>query len=241
MLKKVVLDYMDSLRWSRIKNAHNFSTAWFYIYMLTIFPMLLSINETLTKLGAYYLGIVPLLFGTLSVSVVHLRLPKQMFLCPLTQSERKQYVWQLFGIRLFVPLLFGIVSSVLIAGLKMERTEQMILYVFGFFSFLFCTSITSWPGSVWNRMENGAKRLKNPKFKGLRVISAIGMIMGMVLVFGVFFEDIGGYSIGVRIFIGIYCFVLLIFDLLMIRYIDPVLESGINYEDTYEIMQTAGK
>lgn len=244
MLKKVIADYADGFRWSRVKEMYNFSTAWIYIYMLTLFPILINIDEAVEKIVWYYLGVLPVLLGLFSMTSIPLCLPKQMFLCPLTIRERKRYIAELFMVRFLVPTLTGAVSGLVLLCMGFGTLRQVGFYLLGLFSYMFCGSITTWPGSVWNQADNGMKRIKNPAYKGLRVISGIGMVSGIIGVFlqlDIWNSGTRGYSTAGWIAILIFSAIQIIFDLLMLRYIDPLLEMGISYEDTYVALKKAGK
>ena len=241
MLKKVLYDYADSFRWGNIKKKNNFTNSWIFIYMLTFFPIIMRMNDTIENLVCYYLGILPCLLGFFSITLIPICMPKQMFLCPMTEEERKKYIKMLFGVRIGVPFLAGIIGAAIILLLEYIQSGFVVLYLVGLFSYLFCGSITTWPGSVWKGMNDKGKYVKNPKFKGLRVISSLGML------FGIFYQLImimlpdSSYSGASWFYIPIFSLPPIIFDLLMIRYIKPMVEVGISFENTYEVLMQTEK
>lgn len=111
MLKKVWLDYLEGFRWIKIRAFYNFSRAWIFIYMLTMLPFIVQNNHEEIVLGEYYLVVIPVLLGFHTMAVIPLRLPKQMYLCPMGMKERQQYLKQMFWVRLMMPLLLGFVLS----------------------------------------------------------------------------------------------------------------------------------
>ena len=91
MLRKVLKDYRDGFRWSRFKETYHFSMLWLYVYLLSLFPVIMDLNEKTDMLARYYAMVLPLLFGMYSLSAIPIRLPKQMFLCPMNEAEREKY------------------------------------------------------------------------------------------------------------------------------------------------------
>ena len=209
--------------------------------MFCFFPIILDLNDNAEKMGGYYLVMIPLLFAMYSVAAVPIRLPKQMFLCPLTREERKKYVSMLFWVRLIGTMIPGIFAYSVATGLGWIKKEFLPIQVFGLFTTLFCVSITSWPGSTWERDDKKKTRLKNPELKGLYPISVTGVIMAAILQvldpFGLF-EDavIEIFNTRSVIFLGIYCGILLLIVVSLIRYIKPVLDMTIQYEYSYDVV-----
>ena len=89
MLRKVLEDYRDGFRWSRFKETYHVSMLWLYVYLLCFFPVIIDLNEKTELLARYYAMALPLLFGIYSLSAIPIRLPKQMFLCPMNEAERE--------------------------------------------------------------------------------------------------------------------------------------------------------
>ena len=110
MLRKVLEDYRDGFRWSRFKETYHYSMLWIYLYFFCFFPIMLDLNEKTELMGRYYMMALPLLFGIYSLSAIPIRLPKQMFLCPMNEAEREKYAKTLFIVRLLGPVLFGVVT-----------------------------------------------------------------------------------------------------------------------------------
>ena len=96
MLRKVWLDYLEGFRWSKIRAFYNFNRAWVFIYMLTMLPFIVQNNHEEIILVEYYLTVIPILLGFHTMAIVPLRLPKQMYLCPMGMEERQQYLKQMF-------------------------------------------------------------------------------------------------------------------------------------------------
>ena len=241
MLRKVLMDYREGFRWRRFKETYHYSMLWWYLYMFCFFPIILDLNDKAEKMGGYYLTIIPILLGLYAMAAIPICLPKQMFLCPLTYAERRKYVSMLFWVRYFGTVIPGTISYLIAVALGWIPMAFLPVQLLGLCATIFSASITSWPGSTWERDESKKKRLKNPAFKGLYPISIIAMILSAFLQF---FQPFGFFETatkGTWIFLGIYSAIVLVFTLLLIRYIKPVLDMTIDYENSYDMANKAPK
>lgn len=236
MLRKVLKDCRDGFRWSRFKEICNFSMLWSYVYLLTFFPIIMHLNEKTERLGRYFIMMFPMLLGMYSLLAIPIRLPKQMFLCPLTEKERKQYVKTLFMVRFAVPVLVSVLTYSVSLIFGWLDADLLWIQFAGLFSFLLCGSITNRPGSTWERTDTGKNRLKNPKFRGLSGISGTGLISAVFLQM---INALGWYSGEADIFLKISIIVLgmvtIVCDVLVLRYLEPVIDMNIDYENSYNV------
>ena len=241
MIKMVLRDYREGFRWSRLQKTYQFNMIWLYVYFLTIFPILMRLNEKSGRMVRYYTFAMPLLFGLYTMSAIPIRLPKQMFLCPLSEGERESYVKTLFMVRLIIPIVLGV--TVYGLAVIFGAAEPALLWVqfFGMASVMLNSSITNWPGSTWERDEKKKSRLKNPKLKGLYGISLTGLLAAM------FFAMIPmiGWDGEIDLFFGIIMILLgitaIICDALVLRYFKPMIEMTIDYETSYDGMNREQK
>lgn len=241
MLRKVLKDYREGFRWSRFKETYHYTMLWWYMYMFCFFPIILDLNEKVEKLGGYYLVIIPLLFGMYSVAAIPIRLPKQMFLCPLTMEERKKYVSLLFWVRYIGTVLPGIIAYGIAVLLGWIPVEFLPVQILGLLAAVFCASITSWPGSTWERDEKKKNKFKTPELKGLYPISVIGLLMAIFLQCFEPFELFETVTKGTWIFLGIYSTIVLVLVALLSRYIKPVLKMTTVYEYSYDVAKKEPK
>lgn len=241
MLRKVLKDYRDGFSWSRFKETYHFSMLWMYIYLLTIFPIILDLNEKTEYMVRYYLVAVPLLFGIYGLSAIPLRLPKQMFLCPLSEVEREKYVKMMFTVRLMVPVLVGGIFFIATAVVGLVPAELLVLEFFGMASMMLCGSLTTWPGSTWERTDADKKRLKVPEYKGLYGISCTGMIAGICISMVITVGWDGKPDMLFEILIGILAVAALVCDILVLRYFEPVMKNCIDYETSYGVKTQEAK
>lgn len=236
MLKMVLKDYREEFCISRMKKMGQFGYYWIFIYMLTIFPVLLNLQEKTDRMIRYYAFTIPLLFGIFSLGIIPIRLPKQMFLCPLSQKEREKYLHTLFGVRLIIPVILGALSYGMLVVIGMSNGILFWLQLFGMFSLMLLASITSWPGSTWERTNGNKVRLKNPKFRGLYGISLTGVCgAAFFLMIPIIGWDgiIDGFFVVIMIILGI---TILVCDVLVTRYYKTMIKENIQYESSYEII-----
>lgn len=237
MLRKVWLDYLEGFRWSKIRAFYNFSRAWIFIYMMTMLPFIVQNNHEEIVLVEYYLIVIPLLLGFHSMAIIPLRLPKQMYLCPMGMKERQQYLKQMFWVRLVVPVFLGIVLSTI--GMAVGRFDWIYIgkQIFGLVSFLITGSITYFPGSVMDRDNDKEKEhFTDKRLKGLKTIGMIGQVTGLIYAVLLIFQ-VGETDMWIRYLSDILVLPIIISDLWTLCYLPTVLELNVDYENAYEVLK----
>ena len=237
MLRKVWLDYLEGFGWSKIRAFYNFNRAWVFIYMLTMLPFIVQNNHEEIILVEYYLTVIPLLLGFHTMAIVPLRLPKQMYLCPMGMEERQQYLKQMFWVRLVMPILLGMVLSTI--GVLAGRFEWLYVgkLLFGLLSFMIAGSITYFPGSVMDRDNDKEKEhFTDKRLKGLKTIGMIGQVTGLIYAVLLIFQ-VGDTDMWIRYLNDILVFPIIISDLWTLRYLSTVLELNVDYENAYEVLK----
>jgi len=237
MLRKVWLDYLEGFRWSKIRAFYNFNRAWIFIYMLTMLPFIVQNNHEEIILVEYYLTVIPLLLGMHTMAIIPLRLPKQMYLCPMGMEERQQYLKQMFWVRLVVPVLFGMVLSAI--GMAVGRFDLIYAgkQMFGLLSIMISGSITYFPGSVMDRDNDKEKEhFTDKRLKGLKTIGLIGQVTSLIYVVLLIFQ-VTPLDTWLRILSDILAFFIVIADVWTLRYLPTVLELNVDYENAYEVLK----
>ena len=237
MLRKVWLDYLDGFRWSKIRAFYNFNRAWVFIYMLTMLPFIVQNNHEEIILVEYYLTVIPILLGFHTMAIIPLRLPKQMYLCPMGMEERQQYLKQMFWVRLVMPILLGMVLSTI--GVVAGRFEWLYVgkLLFGLLSFMIAGSITYFPGSVMDRDNDKEKEhFTDNRLKGLKTIGMIGQVTGLIYAVLLIFQ-VGDTDMWIRYLSDILVLPIIISDLWTLRYLSTVLELNVDYENAYEVLK----
>lgn len=237
MLRKVWLDYLEGFRWSKIRAFYNFSRAWIFIYMMTMLPFIVQNNHEEIVLVEYYLIVIPLLLGFHSMAIIPLRLPKQMYLCPMGMKERQQYLKQMFWVRLVVPVFLGIVLSTI--GMAVGRFDWIYIgkQIFGLVSFMITGSITYFPGSVMDRDNDKEKEhFTDKRLKGLKTIGMIGQVTGLIYAVLLIFQ-VGETDMWIRYLSDILVLPIIISDLWTLCYLPTVLELNVDYENAYGVLK----
>lgn len=237
MLRKVWLDYLEGFRWSKIRAFYNFNRAWVFIYMLTMLPFIVQNNHEEIILVEYYLTVIPILLGFHTMAIIPLRLPKQMYLCPMGMEERQQYLKQMFWVRLVMPILLGMVLSTI--GVLAGRFEWLYVgkLLFGLLSFMIAGSITYFPGSVMDRDNDKEKEhFTDKRLKGLKTIGMIGQVTGLIYAVLLIFQ-VGDTDMWIRYLSDILVLPIIISDLWTLRYLSTVLELNVDYENAYEVLK----
>ena len=235
MLRKVLKDYRDGFRWSRFKETYHYNMLWMYLYFLAFFPVIIDLNEKTELLARYYAMALPFLFGVYSLSAIPIRLPKQMFLCPMNEAEREKYAKTLFVVRLLGPVLFGAVTYSVAAVAGWLDTRLLWFEYFGLVSMMICGSITSWPGSTWERNDTKLKRLMIPELKGLYAPTMAGLIDAICCQLLVTVAWDGEPDMMFNILIAISGLILIVCDIYVLRYFKPVIKNCITYEMSYDM------
>ncbi|MBQ9119010.1 MAG: hypothetical protein IJY09_03000 [Lachnospiraceae bacterium] len=241
MFQKAWHDYWDSFRWRNIKKIYNnFTAVWAFIYFATI-PAITRADKNMIDLGTFYIWLIALYFGILSASVVRIRLPKQMFLCPMSATERKSYLKNELFLKLTVPVVVAVLVTVVnILRGKMPFVCLMVA-LFSCVCMTICLSITTWPGSIWynNQMTENLqiKRVNDPRFKGLMVWSLTGFGIGLLMQMSImmFMERSDMESKLFWIFTGIGCVLQLLLAIRVLCYTPTIIEVATDYEKTFDV------
>lgn len=139
MWKWVVRDYFAAFRWEKLKETSK-GWGWMVIYLLLFYPTWLDVYDSERRTLCYYVISVPILLTIISGSLHPIRLPKIMYLCPLTKEERKDYIrYSTIFCVLMNVLLGGIAVMILleakIVGLKIAG---VLLWNMGTITLVFC-------------------------------------------------------------------------------------------------------
>ena len=116
MNRLVWQDYWNALRWKNAwKRMGELSGVIVVIVqMLTIWPLNILDLEGESR-WHYFIFVFPLVFALVSSMGVEIKFPKQMYLTPLTQVERREYMEKLLGLKLVIPnLVMGVVIAVML-------------------------------------------------------------------------------------------------------------------------------
>lgn len=122
MNRLVWQDYWKSFKWKTLWNRMGELSGIIVVMtqMLTIWPLNILDLEGESRVH-YYILAFSLIFALFSSMCVEIKLPKQMYLTPLTQVERREYMEKLLGLKLVIPnLVMDVVIVVMLILKKMN-------------------------------------------------------------------------------------------------------------------------
>lgn len=114
MNSRAVKDYFRSFR---LKELFSAESALLYIYLL-VGPIYFLEPHGKDAVGmamaVYYCGMIPMVLGMTGMRLNPIGLPKLLFLCPMSLSQREEYVRTKFWTRFWVPALLFVVVRIVV-------------------------------------------------------------------------------------------------------------------------------
>lgn len=241
MLRKVWSDYLERIRPKMNKEHFVFAKVWVYVYMLVLLPCMIAGNGKGIGLGQYYFMVIPMLFGMYSMNVVPIQLPKQMFLCPMAEWERKSYARQLYWLRFLVTVVLGLVfhGAGMVFGIM--NWKEALIQQLGLTSMMLCISISTFPGSRWDGGEEKDRYyMYTSRMKGLGVASVLGLLISLfykvILVYNVKWQ--WQTSVLFRIYSIASVAGMVITSIWVLFYLKPFFELITDYEYSYDVWKS---
>lgn len=236
MLKRVLVDYIRSFRWKKFVRMNRETSSFFLwysiVYLLIVFPLLNEeIGDSMYSRVGYYLWAVTFLIGMLGLELFPLRLPKIMFLCPMNQRERKQYISNVFWVRIFVPIfLEGMVCIVLVVC-QIFNTIYVTLHLFASIAMLIFISLLLMNGKplMCKKIEDNVKMVGG--------ILGFGVSIAIIVLLGMMTEELMGEISSIHYGLAIGIIVLACIDLLLLRKLSERIEEIVAYEESYAIVK----
>jgi len=100
---------------------------------------------------------------------------------------------------------------------------------------MICGSITTWPGSMWMRSDTKLKRLVNPELKGLYGVSMTGLMAAVCCQVLLTVAWDGKPDMVFNVLVVIIAVIMIVCDVLVLRYFKPVIKNCITYEMSYDM------
>lgn len=142
-MKIVIRDYISGFRISRIRERYGsqfFGAMYFGIYLLAIAPISLGNAEVETYVNYYILACVTM-FSIYSVWTHPVGMSKLMYLCPMSEMERWDYLMKSYLLKIGVPLLTALVTSgALCAAGRINWAYAMLVFA-GNAGVILCNSL----------------------------------------------------------------------------------------------------
>lgn len=240
MLKQAFRSYLASLHPRNIKKVKGSSNAYWIIYWIFIWPMMMRTWNDETGNSTLYLitKMIPFLIMSWSNISSKFLMTKEMYLCPMKSEERERYVNYILyfkiGFPVFVGLLIEIVWSFFI-GFHVFRTLAM---VFIYFSVGIAIYICLDTVDQTNRRVTWGRTGRDGKVKWAWM-NLISFVYGLMIMFSFENTDLTvQMDILSGVFIGVGLILMSIFNVLIIRMqYRETMEQAQNYEYEFKVIK----
>lgn len=240
MLKQAWRSYLASLHPRNIKKVKGSSNAYWIIYWIFIWPMMMTTWNDETGNSTIYLitKMIPFLIMSWSNISSKFLMTKEMYLCPMKSEERERYInYILFfkiGFPVFVGLLIEIVWSFFI-GFHVFRTLAMVFIYFsvGIAIYICLDTVDQTNRRVtWGRIGRDGK----VKWAWMNLIS---FVYGLMIMFSFENTDLTvQMDILSGVFIGVGLILMAILNVLIIRMqYRETMEQAQNYEYAFKVIK----
>lgn len=245
MLKQAFRSYLSALHPRNIKKLKE-SPNWFStIYFLCIYPMLMSIINDDDFARFIWFAMIKLLpFWLMIWSNVTSKflMPKAMFLCPMKQEERKEYINCVLLIKIGIPVLFGIALELIWSIFDGFHLWQIIEIAFVHFSIGIATYICFEEAGRNDQQIPYVKKDKKGKTKRAWM-NIVSLVLGLLFLAGVRVEDLTSgitFQNGIHldgVLVAIFLVLFLIFDIrILATQYECTIENACNYEQTFRVL-----
>ena len=129
MWKWVVRDYFAAFRWEKSKEWLKNNGWWFVFYFSFLLPSCFNMWSKGLSIGVYLTVALPFVYSVVSTGVHDKALPKVMYLCPMEQQVRKEYITRSYLFRIFVIVFLNLVAAVLLMILRISDVVTACMIV----------------------------------------------------------------------------------------------------------------
>lgn len=139
MTGRVIKDYFTAFRWSNFKEkvAH---FAYLVVYFSAILPTIVGFFETWKSALVYVLMMIPTIHILNSGSLHIMKMPKMMYMVPLTQDMKREYIVKSALFRICFCSLLGMICTLplVLMGICRVITYVVLVYDYVTFALLLC-------------------------------------------------------------------------------------------------------
>ena len=239
MLKRAFRSYLSSLHPRNFKKLTNNNGGFWLFYWVFIYPLIVSGSNpnfphfmwfTMIKMFPFFL------MGWSSMSSRFL-MPKAMFLCPMKEEDRREYINAVLVMKIGFPVLVGIVIELLFSLYYGFKPLQIIAIAFVHFSVGIAMHICFEGKGKNDQIISQARIDKNGKTRWAWM-NVVLMIWAILLLAG--FEVIDMTSAmdwwsGIAIGVSLVAFVIFDIAIVATQYRDTIVQAG-NYELTFHVL-----
>ncbi len=180
MMQWVIRDYFTAFRIRKIKEAGRLLSLWYLFYFMFFLPLMVA-DSIRTAEGILFYNLVsfPVIFSIFAATVCPLRLPKMMFLSPLSNKMREEYIVKSCMVRIVIPILLGIVAVMvlLLIGKCDLMCGGIILLNDVIFSFFNGARINTGGFFQENKRTSATSGVKNTLIEVFEIIAAMSLCL----------------------------------------------------------------
>ena len=239
MLKRAFQSYLSSLHPRNFKKFQKNNAGFWLIYWAFIYPLIISGSNPDFARFMWFTMIKALPFFLMGFSSLSSRflMAKAMFLCPMKEEDRREYINAVLVMKIGIPVLVGIVIELLFSLYYGFKPLQIVAIAFIHFSVGIAMHICFEGRGKNDRVISQARLDKNGKTRWAWM-NVVLMVWGIFLLAG--FEAIDMTSqmsmwSGIAIGVSLVAFVIFDIAIMVTQYHDTIAQAG-NYELTFHIL-----
>lgn len=233
MLKRALYDYVRSFTWKNFIRIYKKSNLFMWIFLLNIFNMCNALDESKGGSISFLLWMFVFLLGIIGMELCPIKLPKIMYLSPMNEAERKQYLVRVYWIRIIIPTFVEAVIETILLILGIVEGYMVFTSVFyTLFAFIFV--------GLEPRTYGGASWGKDTKTNLFALFGMVITAMTMLCVF-ILEEELHQGINGVHYALMLLTIVDVIMLIVYLSKLPKRLEKYATYEERFEILKGQNK
>ena len=178
MVKRALHDYALGFRWRNLVQLYKKSMLFVWILLFNFLNTVNSLlDESTSGTIVYLVWSTIFLFGLIGMTLSPLKLPKVMFLSPMNEQERKQYIQISFWVQILIPTLIG---SVIGMFLLIFRVVKSYIVILSLINLLICFIFCAIEPKGFNQNECIKQSVKSRVFSIVGVILSMGIELSLV-------------------------------------------------------------
>lgn len=232
----VILDYIGGIKegWKKSQMAGAFSYLGIYIWMSAIWSEDVSFYDETAQsyspvLWGYWVVVLLIFLGFLISRMYPGQLEKTLHLCPLTETEKKQYVETGYRVRIALPMLLYILAGIFWQIFGIIPLFCNVATGIWFFLYLACVNIYCLPENA----GSGTAFQYPIKWLGAFQVATQILSMGEVVVLSHLMAEYSG-DMPDKVFCLIHAFIQNLLYVIMREKIYPsIMERAVCYENNH--------
>ncbi len=127
----IIRNYFAAFRWDNFKTKVA-NSLYMIVYFSVLFPVIIGFYEKPEYAVTYYLIAIPTIHTVNSAAVHIMRMPKMMYMVPLSRDMKKEYIVKSALFRIGFCALLGVVCALPLVLLGMCRVITCIVLIYDF-------------------------------------------------------------------------------------------------------------